>query len=957
MAIFLLNSETFKRSFLDGDGKLVLSSDQDIWMSLLATGGRFLPTVARIADLNFEIKNGGDFRFGSAGGLNLKIGGKAGHQIRLIWPDEAEKVLKDPELAARMTDEDVCLKLTLSASADAAATARFPSGPISVGFGIQAGGSAGYEYCRIYNADLTAGEILTDLFSEMRLPQQAITGDAAPVAGEVLALEYGGYLKLSGTFNWGYSLTGTRSIEFNDLSADLNYALKAMAGISVGYSVAGEFRIEARQGRDDGWVRLAVRKNDRTQVGIAADFSFDLKHDLKGLPKSADEFLTRIIGSDAATFLDYFHKARKYSSLDELEKALAPAVREFTHLWAGRLLGKPLTDSTLEEFLSIARTVSEIYQDVDQGIVDLYRDYLGRIPQLRKVLDGLIALTDPMELLTREEDDDLKEKETWWELIEIVWGANIYPLLLEKDEFLRFQAYARKIRSFIDDDMTAPVRDVIASLTDFLPLEKLFEELGSIKNAGELRNLADRRLQDLAERLIGKAFEEIGNREWEKAFKSLKAGLENIEKFKENWYSKLRGAVKGNFRFALHAAWNRARRDEHLIDVELDLRTEEGRRLAELASSGDFSEALASFRKPCVRLNKGIFTQSVTTSAHFSINVMGFGYDSLRQLTQNVEETIEESEGGLLHVYASETSLKRRRESGRKFKETVETNLLLRSVGESLIDKPDQDRSWLIETMREMSIQYDFLRSDERTRPDELTRYLELAGFLGMIADRPAYVSELGRQFPDGFGNVTVKYQIRYDDAAIREIFESIDQERLRRLARLTMREVIASKYIGMKRTDWLARVGFAYLAPALHEAYDRQGAQGLDKFRVVTLPGWHTGGAPTEAPLSKTDIALLKTLCNIEKSFADRTVRLAGMVGEALTQGKPVPLSKLKEAAGKFVEMLDRLDDWRENAFFATLDKLIAELSENRAARRSMMVLEVTPPGGRKVTKVLMPQ
>jgi hypothetical protein len=39
MLIFPLNTETFKKSFLSGDGQIELRSDQDIWLTLIATGG------------------------------------------------------------------------------------------------------------------------------------------------------------------------------------------------------------------------------------------------------------------------------------------------------------------------------------------------------------------------------------------------------------------------------------------------------------------------------------------------------------------------------------------------------------------------------------------------------------------------------------------------------------------------------------------------------------------------------------------------------------------------------------------------------------------------------------------------------------------------------------------------------------------------------------------------------
>ena len=113
------------------------------------------------------------------------------------------------------------------------------------------------------------------------------------------------------------------------------------------------------------------------------------------------------------------------------------------------------------------------------------------------------------------------------------------------------------------------------------------------------------------------------------------------------------------------------------------------------------------------------------------------------------------------------------------------------------------------------------------------------------------------------------------------------------------------------------------------------------------------------ESRLVPHDIEFLITLCNIEKSYADRLVKLDQVLDRALKEKKPIPLDELKDAARKFVEMADDLDDWRENAFFAIFDKIVeAALKKNpqaKAARESAMVLEITADGKNKVTKVLM--
>src|SRR5215475_2345559 len=265
MLIFPLNAETFKKSFLSGDGQIELQSDQDMWLTLIATGGKFLPTVTRVAGVNFKFANEGKFRLGREGGMRLSVGAGVDHEIRLIWPDEDDQTLRALGLSEFLTDEKLYARLFFSANGDLAADAKIPVGTLSATFGVGAGGEVAYERLKVYDAEAAAKEILGDLFAGTRLPQQVDSAADIPEPGEALTTRFDGYLKLKAGMNWGYQMTGSRSIEFNQLKLDMDYALRAMAAVSVGYSLAGDFSIEARRGAEDGWARFVVHRSSDSQ--------------------------------------------------------------------------------------------------------------------------------------------------------------------------------------------------------------------------------------------------------------------------------------------------------------------------------------------------------------------------------------------------------------------------------------------------------------------------------------------------------------------------------------------------------------------------------------------------------------------------------------------------------------------------------------------------------------------
>jgi hypothetical protein len=509
------------------------------------------------------------------------------------------------------------------------------------------------------------------------------------------------------------------------------------------------------------------------------------------------------------------------------------------------------------------------------------------------------------------------------------------------------------------------VRNFLSRLKSATRLDPLFEKLGEIKTADQLRQISDERLQEIAGRLIGVGFDKIESSRLNGAIEDLHKSLKRINDFKAVWYARLRKAVSDKIKLDLHYSYTQASRDQKLIDVELNLNRAEGCELALAAAVGDFSGVLESYNTNYARINEAVFTHRIERSAQLQINVMGWGYDSLKQLTQNVEHAIEEGGGGLLHVYATETSIEQRRARGRKFKETVESNFLLRAVGETFHDSSNTvertTRQYLIQTLGNLAAQYTLLESDERASVEELEHYLDLAEFLGLFdkQSREALVSDLTGQFPGGLGKVKINYIVRYDSAALRDALGAVSGDELRELARQTMRRLVGAKYTGMKQTEWMARVGFAYLSPSLYEAYDKGGFTLLRQSKiVVTLPEWFAKDGPRKVALSREDAERLLSLYFVEDKYVDRLVELDKVLDLALIEKKPIPLDELKEAARKFAEMADDVDEWCENAFFAIFDKVmeaaLKKAPRDKPSRESAMVLEITPDGTNKVTKAL---
>jgi hypothetical protein len=105
---------------------------------------------------------------------------------------------------------------------------------------------------------------------------------------------------------------------------------------------------------------------------------------------------------------------------------------------------------------------------------------------------------------------------------------------------------------------------------------------------------------------------------------------------------------------------------------------------------------------------------------------------------------------------------------------------------------------------------------------------------------------------------------------------------------------------------------------------------------------------------LQKIHKEALKTLYSVESRFVERLVKLDATI-DALREGNnTISSADLDGQVKAFVEMADDLSFGRENSFFVVFDRLVLEGSGGKSPRNSALVLEITPPGGEKVTKVL---
>ena len=946
-----IGKQTFQKSFLGGDGEIRISSELDAWASIFTSDRPFSRDLDDVAEISLQAGPAGrDLELGEPDGLQMTIqaDGAVRGAIRLIWPGDQDDLLAAHDVAALLTPGKLYAAAVLDGTAQA--SGHFPSGPLSSSFGLGAGGRISYTRLKLYNQTDSARDVLSDLLGGVRLPQAIDEPGEIPAPGEVVALRYGGYLRVKSALHWGYAMAGLRTESIEDLDLVARYEARLAAGLELGYRLAGDFSLEARAGAEPGWVRFVVRKSRTAHSQFAADLGLDADFQLDGLPQSADDFLAALLGTDTRAALDDLRKAIRLGSLDALRPELDALSMGFLQDLCRRWLGKALDKETWNDFQAAASSTLGAWEALDSRIVELYEGFLDRGPELTAMLERLAAVT-------RREDLAVLEDPLAWQVVLRFWGDRIYDLLLDDTAFEGLRSFAIEALDFVHGEGDERPRGLVQQARASLGHAQLIRRLSAYGSAEALQRQSDARLSAFVDRLLDTSFDRLENTALAGAFEKLHAFLSRLDQFKATWYEALRGAARQSISMQLAYNFTRAGSHDALLDVEIQVDVPGGNALARTAARGDFSRILTVYDPSRVRVHQGVLTHKLESSSTLQINVFGWSWGRTVDLVQNLEHRIDAEEGGLVHVYTLDTQVQQREDHGRRFREEQQSHFLLQAVGaafQPLGHGPPLDArgNFLLQSLRKLAVEYRLVERDEHSRVEELRETLNLAEYLDLIPSAADVLASLQRQSPEGFGRVEARYVARYDDQAVRSLFAMPD-EILIQEARTAVRRAVAAGFTAGGPNAVLADIGFAYLSPAAAQLH----AQGIltERAKTVVLPSWFTGDAPREVALGRGRRTILNTLFEVENQLIERLQRLSSAIDRAVSEKESVPVMELQRAARRFVDMADELEKFgrRENTFFAVFDHLVQVGSGGKGRRESALILEITPPGGETITKI----
>jgi hypothetical protein len=941
------------------------SGDLKVHVNAASLNQKLAPSDADLLSVDFGTAGSEPFTFGADN--SVKLGFKAGTNVQLLplWPSsspERRKMLDSFGLEKYFEahPNDLILALTIGAQTDLKAAGSFSYAVLDATATLEAGGQAGYAHLCPYPADQPAQEIITDFFRGLRLPAHLT---APPRAGEVITFDYGGYLRLGASLSAGYEMKGTASLDVNELYLSEHYKLSVLGKLALSASLAGEFAVEVREAVDSsgqtmpGWARVIVRKKRDSQFKIAADVSAGVTGKLKGLPGSGNEFLGALLGVNVKNWLNVVHRIHELSDLDKAREELDDLAKEFFSEWVGKSFDA-LSKTEFADFLNnrVQKAV-ESYVHLDNAAITLFDQYFNKLNVLEEKLNELAALTS-WDKLKGEIDEDL------WRVVQQLTDGDPLNWILGqirlKDEqgnsvtiptLPKLKERAAQALELMQDSAHMMIRGLIALAKSKFPLDGFITQLAQFDSLEKLKAQADKRLIAFAGRMIGQAIGTIKQSEIGQASERLKKMLDVVQGFEEKLYKKLKEAAEHSASFQLHAEYTRADQRDALIDLMLNLGTEQGRKLMREAGQGNFQAALSVYDPAVVRLNRGLLTHQLTKQGSFSINVIGWhrrwNYQGLDLVLVKTEQQIEAAENGCLNVFTTIDLQKEKKREANTAGERMYTSFLLRFVGEShgVLQFDKRNQQYLIDTLTGMAARYRLSFDDAKTTGRELAYYLSFADEFGLTAqgvtlERLLPLLPHAENDADNFGSVSVAYEARYTEAGLRRLFSTPFTEAAERKVRQIMRRIVLANYL---RDQGLTNIGWCYWTQGVYDLWKQGQAQFTNVssarvFKPISASPFAQKPAPAEARLQPEQIRVLSTLFFIEEAMIEGIRKLTDLIAAPQSQ-KPHDFEQALEKIGDALKQFDDFD-LGTNTVFAVFDRLIQAQTPPNEARLSSLTL-----------------
>ena len=940
-------SELLTKEFLNGDGLLTIQ-DNDSLFSLLLNSDESLSKKIfegndKLLIFNLDVNQVKDLSLGNSNSFSLSIKGgvKLNFELKLIWHgDEDISTLKEFNVENYLNDDIVFLILELSGEGEANATLKqsWANYGVSGNFGIDAGGDAKFIYLRPFVISKnTPKSLFKTFFSNLRLPQNVLAIDKVPIEGEVLSFTYGGYLKMNAGIKWGYSINKMTDISFEQLNIKSKAYIQAKAGLNLGYKLAGNFDIQVTKGeKGDSWARVILKKSKERNFEIAVDLSVGAKIETESLPDTPNEFLEAILDlrtTDLITKINALIQDPD-KAIDLLKTELDDLTKYFLEKYLGKTLDQISSNQEIKDVYNRLNNIKEVYDELGSKMVGYLEDVIDEI-DVNSIIGKIEKATDD---LTNAIGLEKISENLVWEFLKIISDSEWIDIIQNVN--WAFDKLKEKIKTIKKSNLDA-LKEFIDKKKASLNLDSLFKDI-ELLDPDKLKDNTNKYLIELVHRITGDKIKDLDDK-----LNEAKKIVFKVKDFSDSLYKKFKEALNSSYELSLAYNYRHSDEKDALIDVEINLSTNNGTELMQQALVGDFSSIFKIATDSQVLIHKGLLTHKIKRSSQLNISIFGWDYNCTSKLITNTEETIQQKDDGILYIYNTEVSSE---EIINSDGETTEVKLVFNIISKCF-QQTDKEAAEVIDTIDSLSSNYSLKINDPVTTDDELLKYIQLADYLQLIPAETGlqgFLQEIKSQLNSDYGNVSLFYRIKYDSTALLNIF-TLPETALNANSRYALRNIGS---VGYSEYSFFANLSEVYKEDSnyFRKKSDNLRIDSPGDFEYPTTSG-------EKISLNQHQRKNLFEMYSYEDDFIKSLLHLKKIINSAESQNTKPEIEDLENSFKIFVNYQSILNEWMEfggrsviNPLLAVLNRLTSIVSGNN--KPYVTTLEIMFEKGNKTTR-----
>jgi hypothetical protein len=922
-----------------------------------------LPVSATaIADVSFS----GDGKTSIGNDISLRVSASTSVKLATLFKEQtgaAPDVVKALGLDKALTDNNMIVALDLGGKADLSASGSYKYNVLSATASLEAGADARLINTRVYDdRKEAAGDVLADFVSHLCTPGAVVE---PPRSGQVVYLEFGGYLNLGATLAAGYSMKGTHDFQqISSLKLSESYSLSVTGKFSLAAKLAGRFSITVQSADDlhpgdPHWARVTVSRQRTQDLQISAGVSASAEIDTQGLPATGKEFLGSLLGLRAKNWINQADSILSQAAAIHTPADLTKMLDGLAQTYLSRFVNKAvdqLAPAELQNLLGKLKNVVDSYNNLEDNAVTLFDRYFGTIEtDLKPALTAIEGLGSLNEF--KGEIDPVL-----WNVVQQLTGGNILDTILKQATGLQtLQDAAAKALSLVEDDAHKDIRDFIALSKQEFDLDNIVNELAKFDSLDKLKAQASDAANHVVERILGKAVAAIDKNDFNNLVKFVQA----VEKGEQGFFGKLdqllKEAAGQKFTADINLAYESSSETDALIDVDIRLQNSDGTDNADglsfMRSAGlaDFTAILQRYDPGVVQLRQGKLTHKMSTSNGIKVNITGwhsnFQYQSSYLAVVNTERQIKPASNGMLHVFTT-VDLSASHDITRKTskaEQQMHSNFALRFIAENTMKAmtPD-DRAYVLDVITASTASYSQKLVDSNTTPEKLNRILAFAAELGL--DKKGATMDALKPIlklnGNSFGAIQADYEVRFSEVGLSRLFAAPGPLDLAAVHTI-LRQIVMSAYLG---DAGLEPVAWQFCCDKIRDL-----ALGNPNFVNADSVIDSAGNIHVEVPFpglvpnlslhDSTVRALVAMLFRVEASLIDGLTQIHNAV-----QVGHFTLDALEKASKTLANSLDafdseaRLGDQTAHPVFAVFERLIQLATPAIEARSSALTLTLGP-------------